>query len=236
VSDSPSQNLIDAMAKTFTEKNGAIDQVLVTMILSPEFWSAEALRAKTKSPFEYAISSVRALNADVQLPFLLNQWITRMGQKLYFYAAPTGFPDRGQYWINTGSLLNRMNFGLAIAAKRIPGIQFDLAALNNHQEPESAAAALPIYAQLMLPERNVDPTIQRLTPLVNSPAINKNVEQAANKEKLGVEEDELNISMTEEKISKGKNKKNEIQQSFGDSSMLAQVVGIIIGSPEFQRR
>jgi uncharacterized protein (DUF1800 family) len=234
VGDSPSQNLIDAMTKTFIEKNGAIDQVLLTMVSSPEFWNTKAQRAKTKSPFEYAISSVRALDADVQLPFQLNQWITRMGQKLYFYAAPTGFPDRGQYWINTGSLLNRMNFGLAIAAKRIPGIQFDLAALNNHHEPESAAAALPIYAQLMLPERNVEPTIQRLTPLVSSPDINKNVEQAASKEKVVSEEEEMNPSMTEEKT-KGK-KKNEIQQSFGDHTMLAQVVGIIIGSPEFQRR
>ena len=61
-----------------------------------------------------------------------------MGEKKYYYQAPTGFPDRGSYWINTGSLLNRMNFGLALATGRIPGVHFDLAALNNGHEPESA--------------------------------------------------------------------------------------------------
>ncbi len=68
-----------------------------------------------------------------------------MGQKLYYYQAPTGFPDKGQYWINTGSLLNRMKFGLAFASQKIPGISFNLAALNNNHEPESAEDALKKY-------------------------------------------------------------------------------------------
>nr|WP_315822836.1 DUF1800 family protein [Paraflavitalea speifideiaquila] len=89
-----------------------------------------------------AISSVRNLNATIRQPYQLYTWINKMGQRLYYYQAPTGFPDNGKYWINTGSLLNRMNFGLALASNRIPGITVDLAALNNHHEPESAEAAL----------------------------------------------------------------------------------------------
>ena len=64
-----------------------------------------------------------------------------MGEQKYFYQAPTGFPDKGQYWINTGSLLNRMNFGLALADGRVPGVKFDLLALNKNHEPESAENA-----------------------------------------------------------------------------------------------
>ncbi len=234
VNDNPPQALIDKMAKTFNDKNGNIAEVLLVMVSLPEFWSAEALRAKTKSPFEYAISSVRALDANVNMPYQLNDWVTRMGQKLYFYQAPTGFPDRGQYWINTGSLLSRMNFGLALASKKIPGVAFDLAALNNHHEPESAEAALPIYAKLMLPERNVDPTIQRLTPFVSHPDIEKNVEEASEKKKLITNEADT-MRMSEPLIEKPV-KKEPVKNSFGDNSMLSQVVGIIIGSPEFQRR
>jgi len=132
VNDDPSETLIEKMAETFKQKDGDISAILMRMVSSPEFWSAEAIREKTKSPFELAISAVRGLNADVSQPFQLNNWINRMGQKMYFYQAPTGFPDKGQYWINTGSLLNRMSFGLALAAQRIPGVRLNLLDLNKN--------------------------------------------------------------------------------------------------------
>jgi uncharacterized protein (DUF1800 family) len=230
VSDTPPQSIIDKMAKTFLDTDGNISEVLTTLVSSAEFWSAESLRAKTKSPFEYAISGVRALNGNVKQPWQLNNWITKMGQKLYYYQAPTGFPDKGPYWINTGSLLNRMNFGLALAGGRVPGIIFDLAALNNNHEPESALAALPIYARLMLPERNLDPTLKRLTPFINHPTLERNVDKAS-KEKLVTSDSLMSTDKMDEEVApKPKNK------TIDEKNMLAQVVGIIIGSPEFQRR
>ncbi len=126
VSDNPPQSLLDKMAKTFREKKGDIKQVLITMVTAPEFWSADVVREKTKSPFELAIGAVRSLHGTIEQPYQLYTWVTRMGEKKYYYQAPTGFPDKGTYWINTGSLLNRMNFGLALASGRIPGIRIDL--------------------------------------------------------------------------------------------------------------
>ncbi|WP_204276968.1 DUF1800 family protein, partial [Escherichia coli] len=64
--------------------------------------------------------AIRATNADVQQPVQVFNWVNKMGQKIYYYQAPTGFPDRASYWINTGALLNRMNFGLALQHKRSP--------------------------------------------------------------------------------------------------------------------
>ena len=80
VSDNPPQSLIDKMAKTFTNKDGDIRQVLITMVSSPEFWRKEAVRNKTKSPFELAISAVRSLNADITMPYQLYNRIDKMGQ------------------------------------------------------------------------------------------------------------------------------------------------------------
>jgi uncharacterized protein (DUF1800 family) len=243
VSDSPPDNLIIKMNKTFEEHDGDIKKILTTMVNSPEFWNKESQRAKTKSPFEYAISSVQALDADIVAPFQLYQWVTRMGQKLYSYAAPTGFPDRAQYWINTGSLLNRMNFGLALASQKIPGIKIDLAALNDNHEPESAEAALPIYAKIILPERDLQSTLLRLTPMINSPTISKNIDEAVKKDQLpdeGMESETESMSEKVEKPVKVKPRKSiigtDVKSTFGESTMLSQVVGIIIGSPEFQRR
>ena len=254
VSDNPPQTLIDKMSKTFLEKDGDIKQVLVTMVNAPEFWSKEALREKIKSPFELTISTVRALNAKVTLPYQLFNWINKMGERIYYYQAPTGFPDRARYWINTGSLLNRMNFGLAMASQRIPGVSFNLAALNDNHEPESAEAALSIYCKLMMPERNVDETVKRLTPLVNAPAISQKIDAAAGKtlppqlqeQPTMMSDDNMMMSDAgsgKKKILKEKATKKpvnytvqELMAKAGDKSMLSQVTGIIIGSPEFQRK
>jgi uncharacterized protein (DUF1800 family) len=217
VSDEPPVTLIDKMTKTFLDKNGDIRQVLLTMVEAPEFWNAQALREKTKSPFELAIGSVRSLHATILQPIQLYNWVTRMGEKKYYYQAPTGYPDKGAYWINTGSLLNRMNFGLALAAGRIPGVNVDLLALNSGHEPESAQAALMIYGKLILPERDLDATVKRLTPMLNEPGIAQKVDAAS----AGVE---------------GTVRGAASGDMVSNDPMLAQVVGIIIGSPEYQRR
>lgn len=141
VNDEPAQHLVDKMAATFEKTNGDIGKVLITMACSDEFWSKKALMQKTKSPFELAISAVRSVQAEIDKPYQLYNWVARMGQKLYYYQAPTGFPDKAQYWINTGALLSRMNFGLALAAGRIPGVHVDLAKFNQKHEPGSAEAA-----------------------------------------------------------------------------------------------
>ncbi|WP_449435519.1 DUF1800 domain-containing protein [Pedobacter steynii] len=230
VSDQPSPQLVDRMAKTFGKTDGDIKQVMITMVSSPEFWKTDALREKTKSPFELAISAVRGLDAQITQPYQLFSWINKMGQKMYYYQAPTGFPDRGQYWINTGALLNRMNFGLALAAQRIPGVRVDLAALNNNHEPESAEAALITYSKIIMPGRNLEATIKRLKPMLKDPDLDKKVEIAAEKHTVVALNADSAGAM--ESVKKGKApKKQDIK-----NSELAQVVGVILGSPEFQRK
>jgi len=244
VSDNPPQSLLDRMAKTFREKNGDIKEVLTTMVSSPEFWAAPAVREKTKSPFELAISTVRSLHANITLPYQLYTWITKMGQKFYYYQAPTGFPDKGQYWINTGSLLNRMNFGLAIASQRIPGISFNLAALNNNHEPESAAAGLVTYGKLLMPERNLGQTVKLLTPMLSEPDLFSKVNAAAattpaattTQTNEQATDGEQMMAANKKEPTKGTKPLNDTQTLPGNNTMLAQIVGILIGSPEFQRR
>jgi uncharacterized protein (DUF1800 family) len=221
VSDEPPISLIDRMTKTFLQTNGDIKDVLITMVESPEFWAPTAIQDKIKSPFELAISSVRSLDVRIEDPNQLNNWISRMGEKIYSYQAPTGFPDRGQYWINTGSLLNRMNFGLAFAGGRIQGITLDLLSLNNHHEPESALAALSIYGKILVPLGDSTQMQKRLSPLLNDPALAQKVSTAANGNTDSVRQ--LNAALA-------------VQRSKQNNIMLSQVVGVLIGSPEFQRR
>jgi uncharacterized protein (DUF1800 family) len=225
VSDNPPQSLINKMAAVFLKTDGDIKQVIIAMVSAPEFWDQNAVRQKIKSPFELAVSTVRSLQANVTDPLKLNNWITRMGQQLYYYQPPTGFPDKGQYWINSGSLLNRMNFGLAFAAQNNTGCNLDLLAINNHHEPESAEAALFTYAQLMMPQRSIDEPMKKLVPLINNPDFAQKVvaKSGNNNTETGMNQKQ-NI-----------NTANTMGMPLSNNA-LAQVVGIIIGSPEFQRK
>lgn len=242
VCDTPSVKLVAAMADVFTKTGGDIKQTMIAMLNSREFWKKEVLRSKIKSPFELVVSAIRATNADLRNAYQLNDWCTRMGQKIYSYGAPTGFPDKASFWVNTGSLLNRMNFGLAIAAQRIPGVGMNLLALNNNHEPESVEDALQTYSAILLPGRNQKENISRLTTLVRDEALQARLDKAlaSTQPPTGIEEDKLGAGdmmgdAMAPKMGKGKDKKTPPMET-AVSGQVAHVVGIIIGSPEFQRK
>lgn len=126
VSDEPPSSLVERVSAAYTKTGGDIRAMLKTIFTSKEFFAPDAYRAKIKSPFELAASAIRALGGDTIAAPRLGQFISKMGQPLYQYQAPTGFPDRAEQWVNTGALLERLNFGLALASNRIPGTRIDL--------------------------------------------------------------------------------------------------------------
>src|SRR5437764_397257 len=127
VSDEPPPALVDRVAQTFLKTDGDIRETLKTIFFSPAFNSSEAYRAKIKRPFELAISAVRTLGADTNGGPGFHQWIARMGQPLYGFQTPNGYSDVAEDWVNTGALLERMNFALALVSNRIPGTRVNLA-------------------------------------------------------------------------------------------------------------
>src|SRR5258708_24914523 len=129
VSDNPPPALVSRMAETFQSSDGDIKAVLHAMIWSPEFWSRDAIRAKVKTPLELVVSSVRALGTDVDTPMPLAQWVGRIGEPLYQCQPPTGYSDKADAWVNTGALLNRLNYSLALAGNKMRGARTDVASL-----------------------------------------------------------------------------------------------------------
>ncbi len=142
VSDNPPPALVDRMAKTFLDSDGDIRAVLRAMITSPEFWSRQTYRAKIKKPFELVASTARALNTEVDAALPLVAWTARIGEPLYLCQPPTGYSDKAEAWVNTGALLNRLNFSLALAANRMRGTRADVAALLGTDAAADPKAAL----------------------------------------------------------------------------------------------
>jgi uncharacterized protein (DUF1800 family) len=115
VSDNPPPQLVDAMAATWVKTGGDIREVLRSMLASPQFWSQAAYRAKVKTPEEYVISAVRATSGEVVHPAALVEAIGQLGMPLYGCQTPNGYSWNADAWLNSGELLDRMNFSLALA-------------------------------------------------------------------------------------------------------------------------
>jgi len=171
VSDNPPPALIQRMAKTFESSDGDIRSVLKTMIYSPEFWSREAYRAKIKSPFELVVSTVRALGTDVDTPMPLVQWTGRIGEPLYQCQPPTGYSDRADAWVNTGALLNRLNFTLTLAGNRVRGSRSDVASLLGMEPTTDAKTVLDRAVGVFLSGQAAPATVETLQKQLDSPQV-----------------------------------------------------------------
>lgn len=122
VSDNPPQSLVDRMAKTFLSTDGDIKAVLTTLFHSPEFWNSDVYRAKVKTPIEFVVSAARASNAEIENMQPLANAVREMGMPIYGCVTPNGYSWTSDTWVSTNALVNRMNFALSLAANRFPGI------------------------------------------------------------------------------------------------------------------
>jgi uncharacterized protein (DUF1800 family) len=120
VADEPPAALVDRAAKRFRETDGDIREVVRTIVTSPEFFAADVYRAKVKSPFEFVVSAVRATGIETPNAQPLVQVVRNLGMPLYGCQPPTGYSDKAEAWVNTGALLNRMNFAVQLTTTTRP--------------------------------------------------------------------------------------------------------------------
>jgi uncharacterized protein (DUF1800 family) len=244
VSDSAPSALVSRCAGVFTKTDGDIRETLRCIVTSPEFFSRAAYRAKVKTPFEVVASALRAMNAQPDTTPRTAQLVARLGQPIFGRQTPDGWPDRGDAWMNTGSILNRINFGLAVAAGRVPG---------------ASLASWPAAASLRTAgrEEQVDGVIKAILGGQSSPETRSILLSGENPllDKLAGA-DSSNMA-TDDSVSTGEMMtpprarqasalvaKNGRPRANAVSVLnrpvrlegLAQVVGLALGSPEFQRR
>jgi len=187
VSDNPPPALVARMAKTFHKSDGDIREVMRTMIYSPEFWSRQAYRAKVKTPYELVASSVRALGTDVDTPMPLVQWVARIGEPLYQCQPPTGYSDKSETWVNTGALLSRLNFSLALAGNKVRGSRSDVLAVLGSETGGDAKAALDRAVQVFLGGQAAPATVETLERQLENPQVlQARLDDAVKQADLGV--------------------------------------------------
>jgi uncharacterized protein (DUF1800 family) len=238
VSDNPPAGLVDRVAAAFTKSDGDIRETLRAIFFSPEFSAPEAYRAKVKRPFELAVSAIRTLGGETTGGPQLHQWIARMGEPLYGFQTPNGYSDSAESWVNTGGLLERLNFGLTLASNRIPGTHVDL---NRFLESSNQGQSLN-KAQVM----------DRFLKLIIAGDISPKTKEALLKQlneqttllvpAMKVEAPGANGNMAGQMVAEQPpfNQRQQRQQlARADANItdpVTKIVGLILGSPEFQRQ
>jgi uncharacterized protein (DUF1800 family) len=171
VSDNPPEALVERMTQTYESTDGDIRAVLHTMIYSPEFWSRDAYRAKIKTPFELVASAARAVGAESDVPLALVQWTGRIGEPLYQCQPPTGYSDKADAWVSTGALLNRLNYSLALAGNRLPGVRTDVRELLGGGASGQPGAVLDQAIAVLLSGEASPQTRETLAKQMNDPRV-----------------------------------------------------------------
>ncbi|HEX8564995.1 MAG TPA: DUF1800 domain-containing protein [Pyrinomonadaceae bacterium] len=231
VSDNPSQALVARVADAFQKSNGDIKTTLRALFNSPEFFAPENYRAKIKTPFEVLASALRAVNADTNASPALQAMLAKMGEPLYGYQAPTGYPDTAEDWVNTGALLERLNYGLALSANRIPGTRVDLTKFVG-RDPDNKEKVLETFIAAVLHNEVSPATKQTLL---------KQLSQPVPEPKLDAPKDAGDGAMMENaSMPQGGGRRNQGNQVRllppSGNAEVVKILGLVLGSPEFQRQ
>ncbi|HEU5262774.1 MAG TPA: DUF1800 domain-containing protein [Gemmatimonadales bacterium] len=129
VNDGPPDGCVDDAAAAWQRSHGDIREVLRAIFRGPDFWAAENIRAKVKTPLEFVVSALRAVRANPDTVPSLAQLVAQLGQPLYLRVTPDGYAEQEDAWVNSGALLDRMNAAVALAAGKLPGVTSDLDAI-----------------------------------------------------------------------------------------------------------
>jgi uncharacterized protein (DUF1800 family) len=231
VNDNPSEALVGRVADAFTQSNGDIKTTLRALFTDSEFYAPENYRAKIKTPFEVVISGIRTIGADTN-GMAIQGLLQKMGEGLYNWQAPTGYPDTAEDWVNTGALLERMNFAVAIASNRIPGTRVDLSKLGSNSGDK--AKLLENYLAVILNNEVSEATKSSLLKQLEQPL--PEVSMGGNDNAMAME----NASMQRPNGQPGGGQRGQGQQARllppSGNPEVFKVVGLILGSPEFQRQ
>ena len=232
VSDNPSPSLVERVAQVYMKSDGDIRETLRALFAAPEFAAPEAYRAKIKQPFELVVSSIRALGGETNGAPPVQQWIARMGQPLYGYQTPNGYADVAEAWVNTGALLERLNFGLALASNRIPGTRVDL------KRFAVDAGSATDKAKVM--ERFLDLIVQGEISQRTRETLLKQLREPLPAATPGAQTTEAAGMMSDDAQRMGRRRMREqvaqADLSRASNPEVVKLVGLILGSPEFQRQ
>ena len=219
IGDDPPATIVNRAAAVFLKTDGSIRETLRAILTSPEFFSQSVYRAKMRSPFEYAAAAMRALNAETDADPSVVNLIGRMGQPLFGRVTPDGYADRAEQWLSSGAMVARFNFASALATNRLKGTSINLTALLSGSDREGSDAVTAQLAKLTVMGDLSPNTRAALVKVLGKGPEKGNSSQAP--------PNSATVAVGYE--SNG-------PAAGGTPPYAAELLTLLLGSPEFQRR
>ena len=196
VNDSPSQTMVNRVAKAFRRQNQTDFKGTYKAILKDEdFFNPENYQAKFKRPFEYAVSALRVTNAEIDSTAGIHNALLSLSEPLYQCEDPTGFYDQADVWRDPGVMAARWQFGVGIGMGWIPGVRIP-DSYWEELEPNNPLQWKEVLSKRILPMGQTEQTDKALEKVIAKYA------------RFNPKPDQLG----------------------------RYIVGILLGSPEFQRQ
>lgn len=138
VADDPPASLVASAAAVYLANDTAIVPVLRHILTSNEFITNQT--PKVRSPFELLVSMVRATGAVIDPTFstssndapaanTISSHLVGLGQAMWEWPTPDGFPDNRTFWITTSTTLRRWEVAGRFGNRNLNGFTIDTAAL-----------------------------------------------------------------------------------------------------------
>ena len=138
----PDEETIDRLVAVWDRSDHSVREVLRAILVSDEFYSMRAYRSLVRSPVEFAVGTVRAL--ELETDWLgIERAAAAMDQRLFEPPNVAGWPG-GDTWLSSSTFFGRLNF------------------LDNTLFPNGVAAAVPALRGVGSPEALVDEVLKRL--------------------------------------------------------------------------
>jgi uncharacterized protein (DUF1800 family) len=144
VADDPPPALTQRLVDTWLGSGGDLSAVALALVTAQEAWDPAA--AKFKSPYEFLISSWRAIGGQPTSIEYFAPLITSMGQKPFSAPSPKGWPDDDSAWAAPSGLIERADWATqmtsaAAGTRDINGLAADVLG------PTAAPATLEAIAR-----------------------------------------------------------------------------------------
>jgi uncharacterized protein (DUF1800 family) len=113
VADTPPEPLVARLEQAWRRSDGDLAQVARALVEAPETWTPQPTKIKT--PYEFIVSTHRALDVPPQRIQPLRQALIEMGQPPFAAPSPEGWPDTAADWAGPDALVKRLNWARTAA-------------------------------------------------------------------------------------------------------------------------
>ena len=122
IADDPPADCVARLASVYLQSDGLIADVLRALFTDPAFWSLTARGKKFKTPYEYAVSTVRASAVQIQSVQPLLASLQQQGQPLFGCLTPDGYKNTEAALLSPEVLNHRIQFATTFAAGKLPSL------------------------------------------------------------------------------------------------------------------